>query len=201
MVDSDQPVAVVVDDLSLNGDVDQSIYLGMPESDRRDAALPLVLRGGRLSDVQPIVGPAPTPTPAPPLVGLPVRMPAPSGDHLDVPVSFDARGRGIADMSLRLDYDESWLRFDTADSDGNGVPDAVLVDLPGGVRGICRARPGGGQRRAGDPRLVDGRLARRAADRELVDGAARRSRVAGGAGRLTGDRAYRRPAGTNGFGM
>ncbi len=132
VVTSDQPVAATVADLSLSNQFDMSAYLGVPANGSLGSALPLLLKGGRISDVPPITGPTPTPTPAPPLVGLPASMPAPVGGRISVPVAFDAGDYQVAELELTLDYDQSWLRFDPADGNGDGVPDAVGAALPAG---------------------------------------------------------------------
>jgi hypothetical protein len=128
IVTSDQPVAAIVADMSFAGLQDIAAYHGLVDNGQAMAALPLLLAGGWISAVPPILGP----TPAPPLVGLPNRMPAPVGDRIDIPVSFDSGDHQIAEIELTLDYDQSWLRFDTTDGDGDGVPDAVDLALPDG---------------------------------------------------------------------
>jgi len=47
-----------------------------------------------------------------------------------VPVIFTANGKNIASVAFSLDYDENCLLFDPTDTDGDGIPDAI-VGLPG----------------------------------------------------------------------
>jgi uncharacterized repeat protein (TIGR01451 family) len=48
-----------------------------------------------------------------------------------VPVTFAANGHSITSLAFSVDYDETWLTLDPTDRDGNGVPDAVVFNLPG----------------------------------------------------------------------
>lgn len=50
-----------------------------------------------------------------------------------VPVFLKTNGHNIAAASFKLDIDESQLAFDPADSDGNGVPDAISFQTPAGM--------------------------------------------------------------------
>lgn len=47
-----------------------------------------------------------------------------------VPIYFDGKGNGISSLVFSLNYDEEWLTFDPADNDGNGLPDAIVFNLP-----------------------------------------------------------------------
>lgn len=128
---SDQPVAVVAADLSESGTgIDMAAYRGLTDEGTVSKALPVILRIARLGDVEPITGPTPTPSPAPPLAGLPSRMPTPVEGRISVPLSFDSGGYAVAELELGLDYDQSWLSFDDRDGDGNGLPDGIEVRLP-----------------------------------------------------------------------
>ncbi|MBS1252927.1 MAG: hypothetical protein MAG451_01970 [Anaerolineales bacterium] len=54
-----------------------------------------------------------------------------AGDSLTVPISFAANGHPITSLVFSVDYDEDWLSFDPTDRDGNGIPDGVILNLPG----------------------------------------------------------------------
>ncbi len=87
-VESSQPVAVVVDDLSLSGAYDQAIYVGLVDRGAREQVMPLLMGGGRPSaslptptdTPTPTATPTPTPTPTPRPAYLPLlRHDAPQG--------------------------------------------------------------------------------------------------------------------------
>lgn len=135
LIESDQPVAAVVDDLSLIGTFDQAVYVGLPEGDRLEADLPLLLMVARLGSTptpapSPTLAPTPTPTAAPPLLSLPRSMPGNTAGRLPVPLSFAAGGFQVAALEMVLDYDERSFVFDGTDADGDGLPDAIAVELP-----------------------------------------------------------------------
>ncbi len=57
------------------------------------------------------------------------------GDEVTVPVTFTANGNNITSMIFSVDYDESRLSFDDSDGDGDGMPDAVSLSIPGAFNG------------------------------------------------------------------
>jgi uncharacterized repeat protein (TIGR01451 family) len=63
------------------------------------------------------------------------------GRPVTMPVSFTGNGFEIAAATFSLDMDESCLRIDPTDSDGNGVPDAVSFSLPAGFQGMASIDP------------------------------------------------------------
>ena len=67
-----------------------------------------------------------------PALSMPEPQVAPGSDTVTVPIQFAANGHAISALTFSIDYDERWLRFDPADRDGNGVPDALVVSLPAG---------------------------------------------------------------------
>ncbi len=46
-----------------------------------------------------------------------------------IPIYFSANGNPVAATAFTLDFDKSWLGFDTADGNGNGVADSVAFAL------------------------------------------------------------------------
>lgn len=136
-VTGDRPVVAAVVDMSLGLAaplIDMVAYHGVADNGRSERALPLLLNGGNVASVGPITGPTPTPAPVAPEVGLPMTMPTIAGGRVRVPVSFSAGSHAVAELTLALDYDASWLRFDDTDGDGDGVPDSVAVALPPAFR-------------------------------------------------------------------
>jgi len=65
-----------------------------------------------------------------PALSMPEEIPV-AGDRLTVPISFAANGHQITSLVFSVDYDEDWLSFDPTDRDGNGIPDGVILNLPG----------------------------------------------------------------------
>lgn len=55
-----------------------------------------------------------------------------TGSPVAVPVELDSRGVAVTGVSFSVDFDESCLSFDPTDSDLNGVPEAVLLNVPPG---------------------------------------------------------------------
>ena len=59
-------------------------------------------------------------------------VPAIPGQHVSLPVSFDPKGKHVSSAVLSIDFDQSWLTFDEADNNGDGIPDAIRFNLPEG---------------------------------------------------------------------
>ena len=57
-------------------------------------------------------------------------VPAARGGRAKVPVRFAAHGAAVSGIVLSVDYDSRVLALDPADSDGDGVPDAVAIRVP-----------------------------------------------------------------------
>lgn len=129
-VASDQPVAAVVMDMSFNDMFDMTAYRGLANTGHAETNLPLLLNGGRIGDVEPPSGPTPTPTPAAAALGLPGVMPGVVNGRVRMPLAFSAGSHQVTDVELTLDYDQSWLRFDETDANGDGLPDAIVSTLP-----------------------------------------------------------------------
>ncbi len=53
---------------------------------------------------------------------------------MSVPVYFQPRGWEINSLVFSLDYDQKAFAFDPGDKDGDGIPDAVRIDLPAGAQ-------------------------------------------------------------------
>jgi hypothetical protein len=65
-----------------------------------------------------------------PALAIPDQVPASPGGTVTLPVNFTANGNSIASMIFSVDYDQTWLTFDPTDSDEDGIPDTVTLDIP-----------------------------------------------------------------------
>lgn len=63
---------------------------------------------------------------------IPDLVPAIPGQHVALPISLDSSGKGISTAIFSINYDESWLTFDNADGNRDGLPDALRFNLPDG---------------------------------------------------------------------
>ena len=72
-----------------------------------------------------------SPPPAGPTLTIPSAIPAITDRPVIVPFTFDSQGHDIAAMTFSVDFDESCLDFDPADTDLDGVPDAIAFSIPG----------------------------------------------------------------------
>ncbi|MCB9151837.1 MAG: thrombospondin type 3 repeat-containing protein [Caldilineaceae bacterium] len=59
---------------------------------------------------------------------------AAAGDTVQLPISLTTNGNAIAAAGFTIAYDAAALTFDTTDADGDGIPDALALDLPQGVQ-------------------------------------------------------------------
>jgi len=66
-----------------------------------------------------------------PILSIPSNIPAHAGQTVSVPVNFTSNGHSIASTTFSVDFDQTCLAFDPTDSDQDGIPDAVTLDLPG----------------------------------------------------------------------
>jgi hypothetical protein len=71
-----------------------------------------------------------TPLPNAPSLSIPVNIPASTGQPVQVPIQFASNGATIASTVFSIDYDHTCLTFDSADSDGDGIPNGVSFNLP-----------------------------------------------------------------------
>ena len=60
-------------------------------------------------------------------------LPAEAGSTLAMPVVLQSRGHSVAAMAFALEYDPTLFNFDATDADGDGVPDAVSIQLPSAI--------------------------------------------------------------------
>jgi len=79
---------------------------------------------------------------------------APVGSMVDVPLALDTAGAHIAALSFSLDYDATCLALAPDDQDRNGLPDAIMFDVPAQFRASASVNPGGQQGRL-DVMLLD----------------------------------------------
>jgi extracellular elastinolytic metalloproteinase len=61
------------------------------------------------------------------------------GRPVTVPVSLATNGFEVSAATFSVDMDESCLRFDPSDGDGDGIPDAIRFNLPAGFQGTATA--------------------------------------------------------------
>ncbi len=64
------------------------------------------------------------------------------GDTVDALISLASDGNAIAAAGFTLEYDAAALRFDAADANGDGLPDALAFDLPAGVQAWTQIEDG-----------------------------------------------------------
>ena len=69
-----------------------------------------------------------------PRLTIPLGIPATPGQPVTVPVSYASNGNSISSLVFSLDYDQSLLAFDAADSDADGIADGVVVTAPAGFQ-------------------------------------------------------------------
>ena len=53
-------------------------------------------------------------------------------NRVSLPIQLDPQGKQLTSVVFSIDFDESWLSFDDSDGNGDGVPDAVSLNLPSG---------------------------------------------------------------------
>jgi uncharacterized repeat protein (TIGR01451 family) len=66
-----------------------------------------------------------------PALTMPDQVSVVPGGRATVPVTFTANGHSITSLAFSVDYDQSRFAFDPTDRDGNGIPDALVLVLPG----------------------------------------------------------------------
>jgi len=64
------------------------------------------------------------------LLTIPKRMAVDPGETVDVPIELASGDHSVAATVFAVGFDKTWLRFDPSDDDGNGIPDAVSMQLP-----------------------------------------------------------------------
>lgn len=55
------------------------------------------------------------------------------GATVDVPILLTSAGNHVSAAAFAVDFDASALSFDATDADGNGLPDAVNLNIPSGL--------------------------------------------------------------------
>jgi len=63
------------------------------------------------------------------------------GDQVNLPLAFHPNGNAVNTMVFSIDFDQTWLTFDPADNDHDGLPDALSLDLPQGFKAIASFDP------------------------------------------------------------
>jgi hypothetical protein len=58
-----------------------------------------------------------------------------AGKTVQLPVNLRSNGNLISSMAFSVDFDESMLSFDPSDSNSDGLPDAIVLNLPAGFFG------------------------------------------------------------------
>ncbi len=69
--------------------------------------------------------------PLPPQLSIASEIPAAESETVAVDVDFTANGESIAAATFSIDYDQSCLFFDDTDFNGDGIPDNLVVQVPG----------------------------------------------------------------------
>jgi hypothetical protein len=64
------------------------------------------------------------------ILALPVKVEGAVGATVAVPVTLDSAGNDVAAASFVLAYDPTAASFDTTDSDADGLPDAIALNIP-----------------------------------------------------------------------
>ena len=59
-------------------------------------------------------------------------LPASPGQQVNVPVLLAGQGAAVNSLAFSIDFDQSWLSFNPADGNADGVPDAIQLNLPAG---------------------------------------------------------------------
>lgn len=99
----------------------------MTENYRRQA-----IRIGTIAVLLTLLGGVAEGLSAGPELAIPDQILASPADSVTVAVAFTSNGHSIAAVTFSVDYDQAWLSFDPTDSNGDGIPDAVSFNLPGG---------------------------------------------------------------------
>ena len=66
---------------------------------------------------------------------------ADAGETVDVPITLQSKNN-IAAAGFTIDYDAASLRFDTSDVNGDGLPDALALNVPAGVQAWAQVSDG-----------------------------------------------------------
>lgn len=65
-----------------------------------------------------------------PVLVIPDQVKAQAGEIVTLPVIFNSGGNAISSIAFSVDYDQAWLSFNPADSNADGIPDAVVFNIP-----------------------------------------------------------------------
>ncbi len=63
------------------------------------------------------------------LLTITQKIPASLDQRLDVPIFFHSNGNPTSGLAFTLNFDDSWLTFDPADGNNDGIPDAITFAL------------------------------------------------------------------------
>jgi len=88
------------------------------------------------------VAASPSQPTAQPTLNIASDVPARPGDVVVVPLSFKANEAAIASLAFSVDFDADLLSIDPTDADGDGIPDAVALHLPGAFVATVMLDPG-----------------------------------------------------------
>ncbi len=72
---------------------------------------------------------------ATPSLTIPSQIHAAPGSTVKIPVIYSGAGNQISAMVFSIDYDQAWLSLNPADSNSDGVPDAVQFNLSAAFSG------------------------------------------------------------------
>jgi hypothetical protein len=65
-------------------------------------------------------------------LAVPDLYPAIPGQHVSLPISFDPKGKQVSSAVFSIDFDQTWLTFNSSDSNSDGFPDSIHFNLPDG---------------------------------------------------------------------
>jgi len=68
---------------------------------------------------------------ATPILSIPSNIQARASQTVSVPINFTSNGHSIASTAFSVDFDQTCLALDPTDSDQDGIPDAITLNLPG----------------------------------------------------------------------
>jgi hypothetical protein len=100
------------------------------------SAIVILLNGGTLSPAAATEG-AMLATLNAPVLTVGAAQPASDGT-VALPILLDSGDHAISSLFFAMDYDERGYALDPTDRDGDGIPDALHLDLPDGFEAIVR---------------------------------------------------------------
>lgn len=69
---------------------------------------------------------------APAQISLPLKSIVASGGKVYLPVTLTKQNNAVSSLAFSINYDQTWLSFDNADRNGDGIPDSIIWFVPPG---------------------------------------------------------------------